>query len=292
VFSVAPIRYRSVLSLDGGPIESIEEGQLDVFGKTFFQANARLRSDVVLRIKRQLYSDADGTGMHPYASVARHKAVSEALERWAYSVTLDSAGRNLYGFQIDASSTGMAAFPGISANGARNAARYEASERYCLLHWWEGKIDGVLRSTKWPSVSALTFVSPIGGIAVVLFKQSELGFYAYGHAAGPTFAEACDHAVIEMARHEWTIRSWIFSGDESPLTNEFERRSWFFSTPEGKAIFDARLKRKCDGSTREPEVICDSEIRGAWSRYATVWRYLFRPPSDNFMGRDDRYFYW
>jgi hypothetical protein len=290
--SIAGLRYRSVLAIDGGPIESIEEGEFDLFGERYFQANAKLLANYLPKRVRQLYSDADGTGIHTSQMVARHIAISEALERWAYHASISSPGLERFGFHIDPSSNGMAAFPGLVAGSARKAAQIEAVERNCLLNWWEHRMDGKLRSTKWAHINAVSFDSPCGRIAVILFMRSDSGFYCYGHAAGVGFENACDHARLELARHECAINRWIESNSRQIPENTFERRSWFFSTEQGHATFQERLAAPARGQKPVSDLICDLEIKGPWSAYTTVWRYLLRPPSADFASNADRYFFW
>ena len=292
MFSLAAIRYRLVLTADGGPIECIEEGDFTVFGRRLSQANARLRRGLVPRREMQIFGDADGTGIHPSPMVARHIAVSEALERWAYHEVMRSSNRAAFGFDVDRSSNGMAAFPGLFVGQARRKALFEAIERFCLLYWWERRLDGEIRETRWPGVRAVSFPSLLGANAVILFKRSDLGFYVYGHAAASSLIKACEHAIIELVRHEFVIQRWMLGGKLVLASDPFERRAWFFSTEEGNEIFNERLNARINCSPPLAEIICDSEIRGPWSSYATIWRCLFRPPSARFMENDDRFFFW
>jgi ribosomal protein S12 methylthiotransferase accessory factor YcaO len=280
-----------VLAAQGGPVERLEEGRVAAFGHNYFQANAFLRNSLVARRPLGIYCDADGSGMHRSPMVARHIAISECIERWAYHETLNSATRAEFCFDVDCSSNGMAAFPGLSINPARQAARFEAFERSSIFNWWERRIDGNLRATRWPRVSAVLFGPFVGTVAVILFTRSKLGFYAYGHAAADSFERACDRAMMELCRHESAIHSWSIKG-MVPIEDRFERRARFFSSDEGFAIFEDRLKTKVGGSNALSAIICDSEIRGPWSSYATVWRFLFPPPSDRFTADGDGYFFW
>ena len=292
MFSLAALRYRSVLDPDSGPISSIEEGEIGISGLTYRQANAHLRAGLASRREKQLYSSADGSGLHPSAMVARHMAISEALERWAYHETVHSPTSAVFGFNVDRSSNGMAAFPGMSVRPARVAARFEAIERYCLLNWWERRLDGERRETVWPGITAISFAPEVGSVAVILFANSQQGLYSYGHAAAGSFRKACNRARLELARHEWAIGSWKQSGNQQPPADLFERRSWFFSTDEGHTAFDERLRFRVKSAVPQMEVMCDAEIPGPWSRFTTVWRYLLRPQSDDFMDSDSRYFFW
>jgi hypothetical protein len=295
MFSLASLRYRSVMASRGGPVERIELGEFPMFGRRLFQANARLRPGLVPRRRFQMYSDADGTGSHASPMIARHMAVSETLERWAFHATVRSERREEFGFDVDETSNGMAAFPGLSAAPARRAAVLESLERFCLLHWWEGRIDGQLRDTEWPGVTALAFEPPLGGVAVLLFARSEWGFHVYGHAAAESFSRACERAMLELTRHEWVIRNRLLAvgaGQRVPITERLERRSWFFATEEGHELFRQRLARKASGPAPQPVVVCDREITGPWSDYTTVWRFVLQPPSRQFVEEGDRYFFW
>ena len=81
--NLAAIRYRNVLVQDNGPISELETGRFDLRGQSVFQANATLSADLAPRRAAQLFSPVDGSGTHRLPAVARHIAVSEALERWA-----------------------------------------------------------------------------------------------------------------------------------------------------------------------------------------------------------------
>jgi ribosomal protein S12 methylthiotransferase accessory factor YcaO len=293
--SLAAFRYRNVLASDGGPVAALEMGQFPVRGRQMTMVNARLvpaaaRSRAVMT----LYSDADGTGTHPIPSVARHKAISEAMERWAFHATVRSERAADYGFDLDPSSTGMAAFPGLLARQARKSAVLEAVERFSLIAWWDGSIDGRIFQTDWPGVSAVAIDGPFGGVTVVAFARTEWGGHVYGHAADESFGAACERAVMELARHEWVLRArWLMvaGGERTASANVFERRCLFFASEEGHALFQERLARRADGRPPAVDVICDREIPGPWSDYATVWRFALRPPSDGYLRGGERYFF-
>jgi hypothetical protein len=294
MLSLAALRYRNVLAQHGGPVAQIESGVFPVRGRRMIQANARLTPGLTRKRAPVLYSDADGSGTHPVASIACHKAISEALERWAFHATVHSDERARFGFDIDPSSNGMSAFPGLLRRQARRAAVLEAVERFSLIAWWEGAAEGRRFETDWPGVSAIAIDGPFGGVTVIVFTRTEWGGYAYGHAAEENFSAACERAIIELARNEWVLRSrWLASvvGEQKPATGVFERRCLFFATDEGHALFQQRLGRKSSSPTPSPEVICDCEIPGPWADYATVWRFALRPLSDGFLRGGDRYFF-
>lgn len=257
-------------------------------------ANARLIQGLTQKSPLILFSDVDGTGVHPLASVARHKAISEAMERWAFSALIRSDRRDEFAFDIDPSTCGMSAFPGLLRRQARRNAVLEAIERYSLIAWWDGRVDGRLFQTDWPGVSAVAIDGPFGGVTVVAYARTEWGGYAYGHAAEENFSAACERAVMELARHEWILRSWwlgFVAGQKTTPTNIFEQRCLFFASEEGHELFQERLARKASGRVPKAEVICDRDIPGPWSEYAAVWRFALRPPSDGYLRGGERYFF-
>jgi hypothetical protein len=297
MISLAAYRYRNVLLTHGGPIGRISGREFSVFGRTMFQSNAWLADGLVPRRQSfALYSDADGTGTASSPMVARYMAISEAMERWAFHAKVGAPDRELYGFDIDASSNGMAAFPGLFQSQARRHAMLEAVERASVIAWWEGLHDGELRPTEWPGISALVLPSPIGfGVTVLAFREIRPDLFAYGHGAAMDFFGACERAVMELARHEYVLGLHRISAGvspDAPPTDLFERRALFFSTPAGHALFQERLRRAARGRRYIAQVTHDSEIPGPWMQYASVWRVLIEPPSRAFLADTERYFFW
>lgn len=294
MLSLASLRYRDVLAVHGGPVEKIETGLFPVRGRRVVLANATLKPGLTRKSPLAMFSDADGTGMDPVASVARHKAISEAMERWAFHAVVRSERAAEFGFDVDPSTSGMSAFPGLLRRQARRSAVLEAVERFSLMSWWDGRIEGRVFDTDWPGVSAVAIDGPFGGVTVVVFARTDWGGYVYGHAAEESFGGACERAIGELARHEWIMRArWLaeVGGERNVPTNIFERRSLFFASDEGHELFQERLARKASGHQPRPEILCDSDIPGPWDEYATVWRFALRPPSDGYLRGGERYFF-
>lgn len=296
MFSLAVFRYRLVLAGQCGPIARIVTLEVPCFGRRLHQASAWLVPGLVPRRSGALYSDADGTGTHADMAMARRIAVSEALERWAYHASVRLPGGARFGFDVDCSSNGLAAFPALTAAPARRNARLEAIERFAVLAWWEERLAGELRVTVWPGVAAVAIRSPVGGVVAILHRQAAEGFHCYGKAAGASFAAASEKALVELARHEWILRChWLQHGGLGGGLKSLdlpERRSLYFAGAEGYALFCRRSGRVATQPLGEVRRLADTEIRGPWSRYARVWRFAFQPPSPRFLAEDERYFFW
>ena len=141
MLNFAAFRYRAIMAVAGGPIERLEISDTTVLGQREFLASAFLREGLGDDgIRFETCSAASGSGTAPSPMVARFMALSEALERWAHWQLHPSAAGIPYGFGIDPSSNGMAAYPGLWRRQARTGALMEASERFNLLNWWEGHL--------------------------------------------------------------------------------------------------------------------------------------------------------
>jgi hypothetical protein len=297
MLSLAGYRYRNALESEGGPVAKVTLREFPVYGRHMYQANAWLSDKIVAQRKKfALYSDADGTGTADTPMIARYMAISETMERWAYRAKVKAADRELYAFDVDESTNGMAAFPGLFKWEARKRAQMEAVERTSIIAWWEGAMDGEVRMTEWPGINALVLPSPIGvGVTVIAFREVRPDCFAYGQGASMDYFGACERAVMELARNEYVLGlrrvSEGLSAFEAP-SDLFERRCLFFSRPEGHAMFQERIQKKITGPRFRSEIICDAEIEGPWTEYASVWRVLIKPATTEFLVDSERYFFW
>lgn len=241
--------------------------------------------------RHHCFGDCHGTGTHVSPLVARHLAISEALERWAYHSLLSAGDRLRFGLDVDPTSNGFAASPGAAPRGARELALFEAVSRFCLMAWWEGRLVSRWMQTDWPGIEAICIPAPTGGFAVVLTKDSAHGLRAYGHGAAPTFTGACESAMLELARCESALRGLDPRVVLAP-TDLVERRMLFFASRPGFAAVCDRVGRRPSGSLPMVSLACDEEVPGPWSRHATVWRSLFYPLSLDFLKPSAEYFFW
>ena len=298
MFNLAAFRYRNAFVTAGGPVERVEMADLSILGRREFLANAYLRPGLVKdRETRVMFSQANGSGVSSSPMVARFMAISEAMERWAYDL-LHAADTPGYGFDIDPSSNGMAAYPGLFRRQARPGALMEATERFNVLNWWEGRLPASESSTRWTGVRAATICSEAPGVTVILFKRTAGGHFAYGHACAMDYEGACRKAAVEMERHELVTAHFAVTHagrieNQLPAAaHPIERRSLFFATDAGHELFLERLRSGPHKPAPKPRMVFDGPIPGPWSRYADVWRTVYEPPSDRFLGMEENYFFW
>lgn len=296
LMNLAPFRYRNVLSHHGGPIRATECAMTTVMGHRVFQANAFL-ADGLRPVPpcNVLFGNPDGSGTADRPVVARYKAISEALERWAHYAIHTSADRGAYGFDVDPSSNGMAAFPGLFGRQARRRAWGEAAERFAMIGWWAGAFDAVAAASPWPEVEAWRLENPVSNHHIALLHAlADDGVHAWGHGSGETFQQACLHAAVELARSQFVLRRHLRrkQTETAPTVRSMlERRCLHFSTAEGHLEVRERLgRRKWCSAT--PRVAFDGEIVGPWSEYTCVWRVVLEPPSTAFLDATKTYFYW
>lgn len=299
MFSLAALRYRNVMASAGGPVLRLQLADMLVLGRREFLANAFLQPSIAGQHWQDLvFNPAHGSGISTSPMVARFMAISESMERWAHWELHASVGRCKYGFDVDPSSNGMAAFPGFYRRQSRRSALMEASERFNLLNWWEGRLPASESTTRWPGVRAATICSQAPGVTVILFKRTEQGFMAYGHAAAMDHDAACHKAACEMERHALIIARFAHAHagrlcDQLPAdAHPIERRSLFFATEAGHELFLERLRSRPHKPLAEPRLVFDGPVPGPWGRYADVWRVVYAPPSDRFLGMDENYFLW
>lgn len=302
MLNFAPIRYARVMRLHGGPIERLETSLLNRKNGQLYQATAYLSEHLNLRKPSvEVFGKADGTGTDPSAMQARFKAISEALERWAFFFLLQCGETERYGFDIDSSSTGLAAYPGLFRRGARLRARAEAVERYCLTSWWEGQLNACKLDETEKGIHCLEIDNPHSPERVVIvWSKDRHGLYAYGFAGHRKLAEAQRQAIIEMERSAAAMGSFLTRNptfgptDLEQIKNWQERRILYFAMPEGHEQFIRQLEASSRLTTapKRARPIIDTELMGPWSRYATVWRVLYQMPKSTYLDPRETAFFW
>lgn len=289
MLSLAPFKYRNILERDGGPLRLLEASATTRWnGDPCYAAAAYLSQTLRPERPRELglYDDADGGGMHASRNQACFIAVSEALERWAFYASHRGPDRAALAFDLDDSTTGMAAFPGLTATPARRNALLEAAERWSVLEWWRGRLPATPFSPGVADAGALELATrfPDSHVVIVWAASPRFAGRTYGFAAAPTRDAAVTRAGVELTRNINVLGRFYERSACTPTTVDLssvadrpERRLVHFSTPAGMDSFDARAEasRKLTEIPSPPSPAVDREVAGPWSDYARVWRVLY-----------------
>lgn len=292
--NLAALKYRNVLAEFGGPIARICSAPIEIYGRNSYQANAYLNPGLIARKPaHEVYGNADGTGSNDSPQVARYMAISEAMERWAFHSEYSGPNAEKYGFHVDRSTNGMAAFPGLLKAQSRKRARLEALERLALISWWDGRITASAAPSPLPGVNMLRLHHAADfGEVVIVYRRSRSGHVSYGNAAADTVAGAAARAMIELARNEFVVTYHKIRGGRDDVKDFFERRCLYFATPQGHEEFLEKMRSKTEKPVQPWEPVFDGEIPGPWSKYATVWRTAVRMPTLDFLDRRLNFFFW
>jgi len=298
MLNLAPIRYSGVLSENGGPIRRITYAERKLLGRPCTHAAAYLREDLVPSDawEQTLTRQPDGAGSHESTQVACYMAVSEALERWALHACRTQGIERDYGFDVDPSSNGFAAYPGLFKRQARKAAFREAIERHCLICWWEGILGHRHLPDPEPGVCAISIDNPFSSHHVVLQWSVHRNYCSYSFGAGDNLNHALWRAFIELGRIQALLdqlhdRAKHSQSDER-RGDIYERRIKYFSTPQGKAHFLNRLGNSVRRDAPPLKIHFDGPVPGPWSRYATVWRTVVQAESRQYLSQAEDYFFW
>jgi hypothetical protein len=282
---IAKLLYRDILSTDGGPILELKHRRVNYF-EDAFESYSYLSIDLIADGKSKyggkIYGRSDGTGYSTNLKKAVYISISEAIERWAF-LSCVSSGK--YGFSIDSTTNGMAAFPSLLSRYAIEKATLEAYERWCLIEWWNGSIDGELIKDIQPGLNIVLF-SYKNWFSCIAFKNFE-SFRAYGFSGGKTLNAALYKAKIELYRNYELLSNFDFSQDVEDIV---DKRILYFAK-EGQKMFDERVY---DSKSRSaiPKLIVNNEIKGPWTKYAIVWRCLFQHSTSKFLDKDHYFFYF
>jgi hypothetical protein len=310
--NLAPWKYRNILSADGGPVRKIEAQRLtSPILQSVYEAYAELDPKVLsfaLVKDAKVYGTADGNGTSLYLNQARYKSISEALERWAFYELAASQRTDRFGFSVDRSTTGMAAFPGLTDREVSDNAFFEAIERWSLCAWWEGK----LRSSRLSGPTIAGSFIPVGveikidhlfssipvarkrTASVVLLWHRIPGRerVCYGFSCASSVEKAIQRASVELDRNRRVLSELSPSSDISEIG---EKRLVFFSTTEGHARFLERVELSLKDHSvisAPPKLVTNGLIPGPWENYCHVWRCLFEPVSpEHESGRVDYFLF-
>ncbi len=281
VLNLSPIRYALVAEA-GGPIAKLEYGRAECLGRTWQLSRATLQPEYQHPLNRKLclFHPADGSGMGLTRLEARAKAISEALERWAFQETSAGPDAVLYGYPHAPSTKGMAAFPGLFPGTARRAAVAEAWEYYSVDAWWAGTLRHWIINRDDATIVFIDQPAFRGHIALAI-RHLGLESYvaAYGIGSGATPAEAELKAQLEAFRTQCILehRESIPEPLRPHPVLPAEQRLLELASPEGFALVRERMAEQPWLPALTPRVVFDGPVKGPWEQYAHVWRYALEP---------------
>lgn len=275
--TLAPWFYRNLLE-SNQILESPVFFKAEILtGEVLFEATCSLKNNIrpEWASVSEVYSNKDGSGTSKLKNVAVYKAISEALERWAFYGAADSHEKE-YCFDVNPTTTGMAAMPGLTAKGARVNAIMEANERWAINAFWRGTLPIKEISVPIDNLRHFVVTHPFENCHISLLSYKNNNQYLYAFAAETSLDSSVQHALIELARN---IRVMSKIAGLSKEVNDFknisDKRLFYFSTQEGYQFFCDKIKAAPIVIKAKPKLICDSEIKGEWSKYTKVWRYLY-----------------
>jgi ribosomal protein S12 methylthiotransferase accessory factor YcaO len=282
-------------------LDRLEYTYGEVFGRPCVQAVAYLRSDLVASSARvpSALELPDGAGTDVSLQVACHRAISEAIERWAL-LSFRAQGNVGGGSEIDGSSNGFAAFPGLFRRQTRAAALCESIERHCLMCWWEGLLRHQPLPDPVAGVRAIRIENPFSSHQMVVLWTSDAGRYSYSFGASSRLNQTIWRALVELARTRRLVQGLgeYYAGASADAAlakgTVYEQRILHFAGEAGIQQFLGRLERKVVAKqVLGPAVVLfDAAVPGEWDRYASVWRTIIQPPSRRYLSDEIDYFFW
>lgn len=282
--NIAPLKYAHVQKTPhGGPVESVTFRERQLPSGKMFEAFATLDEKATgLRSPSPTYAHSHGTGLAATKPEAIYCAISEAMERWAWHVCAkDPALRESLRFDLDPTTAGFAAFPGLGVQGAKKRAFFEAAKLWSISSWWEGKLPH--KEIQVPGLSAISVQTSVPGIAVVVLWEEAGGKFHFGSGASYSQAPAVELARLGLQHHRDMLE---FCESSSATLGLEEKRMQHFSTATGFASFRERLG-KPGTQAPAPGLAVDLSVRGPWTQYAHVWRCLFDMSAARGKDRDD-----
>jgi hypothetical protein len=294
MFQVAEWKYRNVLSFHNGPIDCLEKMTFDLYPGIHVFASLNERYKKNINNHSVLYRTGGGQGSHETnLNTACYRAISEALERWAFYEL-----KNENEFNLDNTTGGMACYPSWTNHQAQSSARLEAIERWSIIAFWERKIfisSEFLKNSIFNEIEVFTLHTPFANEHVVILHTRSLKRkkHIYAFACAQTKQHAINKAMVELCRNSRTIdRHGDMLHEKIKCTSE--KRLIYFSEDYGYDAFQEQIKKNCCLIVKnKPTLLIDKELIGPWTAYAPVWRTLFSPISEGYLDKNDStYFYF
>lgn len=285
--SLATWKYRNVVDSVKGPIKALYSKEINsaLLGK-YHEVNVFLSDELCIDNSKGkgLYSRGGGGGSDVSKTRAMHKAISEALERWAFYEHHNSKKSTLYGFNLTCNTTGMAAYPTFLFNHARSIALLEARERFAVCAWWEKKLSHELFDVTHmdKTLNVIQIISPWKDTTIVISwtpLKAHPDKVAYAFAAHGNHEHALKKSIVELERNITLLDSYFSNPDRlSPNEMDFdsEIRLLYFASEDGHKSFEERVNQQVKTlAILEPKLVIDVGVNGPWNKYTSVWRCLY-----------------
>lgn len=275
--NLAPWYYRKLLG-NNQIIEAPEFYNVVLLdGKKYFETSVALNEKLrpSWYIDSALYRNTDGSGTSKFKNIAVYKGISEALERWAFYETVD-IDEQKYAYDLNPTTTGMAAYPHFSTGQARENAKAEAIERWAIHEFNRKHLPVKECISQIPNLRHFEIETPFNDVKVSLLEYWNGTFFCYGFAGGLNLKHSFERALVELDRN---LRVLLKTVGQNTTFDKFEstidRTLFFFSTLEGNQCFRELISNApLQIFNTNPKTIRDLEVQGEWSKYTKVWRYL------------------
>lgn len=258
--------YKKAISTTG-PIAKVSYTKID----NLFQASAYLKDELThgLRSNYSLYDPVDGNGFSSSPYLAVRKAISEAIERWAF---YNCVFTNSSVIQIDKTTSGFAAYPELFSFHVKYQSHIEAVERWALHSWNKNKTS----NSEIKSEGLINYCSLITSFknthTVIVWQNSDYG-YCYGFSSDSTFNKSFEKAKIEMKRNLRVLTK----RRQNTTTVGYEKRLLYFASEDGYKYFIDKVESQKNTPVINHNVLINSAVDGPWTKYARVWRTLYGP---------------
>lgn len=275
MFNFSPWNYKNLVSNEVFFVKC-EFYKVNVFDEDiFYEANSFLEDSLRpswISVSK-IYKNSDGTGTAKHKNTAVYKAISEGLERLAFYETADTNPKN-FCFDLNPTTTGLAAFPHFLTKYARANAFNEAIERWAIHEFNFNRLPVIKHNSNYTNLNVFEIVTPFKDVKVCLLSYFDNSRYSYAFAAAENLTAAKTRAKIELNRNVAVLKK-ASENNELILQAALDKTLIFFSSVEGHEKFLSLIRTAPEKiKNQHPKVICDKELVGPWTKYAKVWRYL------------------
>jgi len=278
MINLAPWYYRNLLG-ENELLELPDNYQVQLLdGTKVFESNIKLKEKYrpSWLSKSALYKDCDGSGTSEYQNIAVYKAISESLERMAFYFAIDSQEKE-FSFDVNPTTTGMASFPHFFKKYARENARKEAVERWAIHEFNRRKIPVVKTFSQIENLNHYDLIVPFDDLKVSLLEYYTTDGFVYGFACGSNIVQSFNRALIELDRNKRVLKKLISANENVCDFSAVDKTFLFFSSQEGNDHFSELIKNSSKTVvSNNPKILCDKELKGIWSDYTVVWRFLLQ----------------